>query len=653
MKKILHIILLFGIHGLSLPGLAQQGKADSLRKLLKANSIDSIKAQLLLQLGECYETSQPDTALNYYQQAKDLSEKINYRKGLADYCSYSIVVLNNLGRYKEALELCVQTQRMYEGSSDWNELATCLINTGSEWQYLSDLQSASSNYLRAAQLLEKTGNRRLQRVANNNLASVFLTLGQFDKAKKYALLALEIARNMKDDYAIGSCTINIANAEFNLKQYQASIGHYQTVEMIGKKISDITLEMDGWLGLADNYKAMGRFDEAVRLYQQLIATAVEQQTPEYEIYGQLGIAGAFIQTKRFAEATSSINRGSQLSEQLGMQLELRDFYQKAADLYEASGDHSKALEFFKKMVVLNDSLLNEKNRNNINLQEIKFDTEKKAAQIKALEAERTLQAFRIRQKNISTYVLAGTALSLFLIALLSYRNYRNKQHIQQQRINELEKEKQLLATEAVLQGQEEERNRLAKDLHDGLGGMLSGIKYSFGNMKENLVMTPENQLAFERGIDMLDSSISELRRVAHSMMPEALLNFGLDAALKDFCLSINNSGVLNVVYQSHDLGELAISQTASVTIYRIVQELINNSIKHASASQVLVQLNKDGEKLLLTVEDDGKGFDVEATQSGKGIGWNNIRQRVHYLKGQLDLQSEKGKGMAVNIEIPV
>ena len=144
--------------------------------------------------------------------------------------------------------------------------------------------------------------------------------------------------------------------------------------------------------------------------------------------------------------------------------------------------------------------------------------------------------------------------ALLIISMLSYRNYKHKQKLQQQRITELETEKQLTATEAVLKGEEQERTRLAKDLHDGLGGMMSGIKYSLQTMKGNLIMTPENQQAFERSMDMLDSSINEMRRVAHNMMPEALVKFGLDTALKDLCNDINQSGALQVNYQSIGIG---------------------------------------------------------------------------------------------------
>jgi len=257
------------------------------------------------------------------------------------------------------------------------------------------------------------------------------------------------------------------------------------------------------------------------------------------------------------------------------------------------------------------------------------------------------------KKNSLNILLIGSAVTILIISLLSYRNYKQKQKLQQQRINELETEKKLAATDAVLKGEEQERTRLAKDLHDGLGGMLSGIKYSFQTMKGNLIMTPDNQQAFERSMDMLDSSIQEMRRVAHNMMPEALVKFGLDTALNDFCNDINQSGALQITYQSIGMEKAEIEQTTAITIYRIVQELINNTMKHASAQTAIVQVSKREKEISITVEDDGKGFDTAILQQAKGIGWNNIQHRVEYLKGTLDVQSEHGKGTSVQIEFGI
>jgi two-component system NarL family sensor kinase len=185
--------------------------------------------------------------------------------------------------------------------------------------------------------------------------------------------------------------------------------------------------------------------------------------------------------------------------------------------------------------------------------------------------------------------------------------------------------------------------------------MLSGIKYSLNNMKENLVMTPDNAQAFERSIDMLDSSIKEMRRVAHNMMPEMLLRYGLDTALKEFCNEIGRSGVIRVTYQSAGIANTKLEQTMAVTIYRIVQELVSNALKHANARNVLVQVHQlEQEQLLaITVEDDGSGFDTKLLNQSEGMGWMNIQNRVEFLKGRFDIQSSPGKGTSVMIEIHI
>lgn len=170
-------------------------------------------------------------------------------------------------------------------------------------------------------------------------------------------------------------------------------------------------------------------------------------------------------------------------------------------------------------------------------------------------------------------------------------------------------------------------------------------------MKGNLIMTPENQEAFERSMDMLDSSIREMRRVAHNMMPEALVKFGLDTALKDFCNDITQSGALKVSYQSLGVSDLVMDQSRSIALYRIIQELLNNSIRHAGASTAIVQLSKSDSVLSVTVEDNGKGFDPAILERSGGMGWTNIRNRAEFMNARLDVNTAAGKGTSVLIEI--
>jgi signal transduction histidine kinase len=626
---------------------------DSLLNLLSKTKEDSVRVDLYYKYGELFEMNLPDTAVFYYKKAKELSERIQFKQGIRLFTSYYIVILNNQGKFREALDLCREAVNQYEKEGNKTNLAAAYINVGSEWQYLSDFEQASVFYLKALKLADELQNKRYQRVCNNNLASVFNSLLQYEKGRSYAVASLSIAKEMKDDYGIASSTINIATSDFYLKKYNESLALYKEVELLGIKMNDNIIRMDGWLGIADNNRELKNYNEAERYYKQILSFSEQNNTPEYEMYAHMGISDMYIKQKRFADAEVYIRKGIILAQQLGTKTELRDLYLRASELYESKQDFRTSLDYQKKFRLLNDTIYSEKNTSTINQLEARYEFEKKETQIKQLETDKQLQQLSIRQKNIFNYVLAGSTIGLLIISLLSYRTYQQKQKLQQKQIAELEKEKQLLAAEAVLQGQEEERTRLAKDLHDGLGGMLSGIKYSFTTMKVNLILTPENALAFERSMNMLDSSIKELRLVAHNLMPENLVKFGLDTALKDFCRDITASGVIKVNYHSFGMEQLNLSQNTEVIIYRIIQELINNTIKHAEAKEAIVQLQLQNKQLQITVEDDGKGFDVNSLAIAKGIGWSNIKNRVEYLKGTVTIVSEKDKGTGITIEVNV
>ena len=326
------------------------------------------------------------------------------------------------------------------------------------------------------------------------------------------------------------------------------------------------------------------------------------------------------------------------------------YYTWLSSCYEKLNDYKKAYNYRIQYDDLDDSLTGEVNFKQIADIQHKYDREKKENELLNTKAEN-------KQKSTLNKILIGSAVGLILISLLGYRNFKNKQKVatqqqelQQQKITELEKDKQLFAIDAMLKGQEEERSRIAKDLHDGLGGMLSGVKLSFVNMKENMVMDAESVSTFENSILQLDNTIAELRKVAHNLMPEALVKFGLKNAVLDYCNAMQLSSKTKIIFEQMGI-ERQLSNTADLYIYRIIQELINNAIKHAAPNQILVQLTKTTDKILLTVEDNGKGFNTEQLQFAKGIGMKNIHQRVNYFKGKMDITSQSAEGTSVNIEL--
>lgn len=251
------------------------------------------------------------------------------------------------------------------------------------------------------------------------------------------------------------------------------------------------------------------------------------------------------------------------------------------------------------------------------------------------------------QTSIVIFIILATIIFIVFVAglfifILQYRK----------RVIMYENEKRLLALSSILKGQEEERSRLARDLHDGLGGMLSGIKLNLSSVKDKLSGLEKDEQLFARSIGQLDKAINEMRRVAHNMMPEALLKFGLAEAIRDYCDGINESKEVKVVFTQ--LGfQQPLEKATEVVVYRIIQELTNNALKYAGAVTILIQLTSHELGISITVEDDGKGFDITQLQTAKGTGLQNVRSRVDYLKGTCEIQSSPGVGTSVNIEIPV
>jgi two-component system NarL family sensor kinase len=330
-----------------------------------------------------------------------------------------------------------------------------------------------------------------------------------------------------------------------------------------------------------------------------------------------------------------------------------------SNYYKAKGDKTKAFDLLQQAMQLKDSVMAETNTRQINVLGAIYEAEKQDKEIARLENEKNKQATDAKYNSVLNRFFIASILIMVIAGILGYINFkrgqqlaRQQQALQRQKIIELEKNKQLLTIDAMLKGQEEERSRIAKDLHDGLGSLLSGTKLSFMNVKESLVLSPDNAVLFDKSLSMLDNTIGDLRKVAQNLMPEALVKFGLHEALRDFCESIQYGTGLSVTYQ-HFGEERKLDKTAEVFIYRIIQELVNNVIKHAEATQVLVQLAISNNKTVITVEDNGKGFDPVILSDTKGAGMANIKYRMQYFNGTLDIITAPGKGASVNIELMV
>ncbi|MBS1559417.1 MAG: sensor histidine kinase [Bacteroidetes bacterium] len=252
------------------------------------------------------------------------------------------------------------------------------------------------------------------------------------------------------------------------------------------------------------------------------------------------------------------------------------------------------------------------------------------------------------------YYFVGISIELVFFSLgLGYKNKQDEvEKIEAQEALKLAAERQKFEQyKTVVEVQERERIRIARDLHDGLGGTLAGIKISLANLMPELSLTENQKLQLDRSVDLLNNSVHELRTISHNMMPPLLVQYGLASALRDYCDTINGMKTVQVTFQLMGQ-EIRQPLSHEIAIYRIVQELINNIVKHAQAQQALVELVFDAGAFSVTVEDDGHGFDTAALSSSKNAGWKNIRSRIDLLQGVLDLRSD-ASGTSIHLSIPL
>lgn len=639
--------MLFFFPMLSLKVLSQspfQHKRDSLTQLLKQSREDTGKAMLLLELADTYEYNNQDSSIYYLELSKKLSNELNFTRGLYKYYERSIVVSYTKGEYQNALKHGEEALKMARQLNNLSSELKVLGNLGIIYQYTGDFDKQLKYSLEALNLLEKTGQREDLASMYHNIGNAYYNLKQYRKSIEYCFKSLDFYKKFGGNVYLNRVYASIGQDYYELNKSDSALYFYKLAATESKKKDDVYAEGSIYGYMADTYANVSDFKSMLDVSYASLKLSRQLQSSQMLASSLYNVAFAEYFNNNNQQANKNIREALQIAERDSLKDELRNIYMILSYVAAKDGDYKTSLLAKGKADSIQEIFINESILKNATEIEKKYESEKKDNQIELQKAE-------IDRKNVLNWILVGSAATILIISLLVYRNYKQKQKLQQQRISELETEKHLTAVEAVLKGEEQERTRLAKDLHDGLGGMMSGIKYSFQTMKRNLIMTPENQLAFERSMEMLDSSINEMRRVAHNMMPEALVKFGLDTALKDFCNDINHADLLQVSYQSIGISETVFDQTQAITIYRIVQELLNNVMKHASAKTAIVQVSKINEVTTITVEDDGKGFDPKILEAGKGIGWSNIESRIRYLKGKTDIRSEPGKGTSIHIEI--
>ncbi|RYF88599.1 MAG: sensor histidine kinase [Chitinophagaceae bacterium] len=359
------------------------------------------------------------------------------------------------------------------------------------------------------------------------------------------------------------------------------------------------------------------------------------------------IGGAYKNLKDTAGAIPWLNKALTLANVINEKEIIFKANESLAEVKASDNNYKQAYESLKVAVNANDSILSVGKTKIIEELITKYQTAEKEARIKTLHQQAQIQQFEIERRNVFLAVAGGVILVGSLIAYL----IMNRRKLQERaRIQEEINKQQDLAARAVLDAEERERRRIAGDLHDGVGQLLSAALMNLNGLFGKLKFDTEQEIQASSTLALVNESYDEMRTISHQMMPNALLKAGLASAVKEFLSKIDQEKI-KVSLETVGLNERLNEQTETV-LYRVIQETVNNVIKHARASRLNIQLMKDADGVSVSIEDNGQGFDKKELIYSKGIGMSNILTRVEFLKGTVDVDTAPGKGTLIAIHIP-
>ncbi|WP_431216950.1 tetratricopeptide repeat-containing sensor histidine kinase [Puia sp. P3] len=566
------------------PVFAQNRRIDSMENDLRHPKDDTFRLALLGNLAVEYFGYDTVKGWRYLDAERILAEKMHYLYYIGDYYAEKAKMVQSL---RSAGVVSLEDSAIFWFGKHLSQkptgldlaqtllsIATCQGQKGNVLAANGQFREAIAAYLEAMKAWKESDDpKKNEAIATYyaNISTVYYDLKQIDKALEYDEAGIPYRLADGNEELLAMAYIYVADD-------LVSLGRVDPAQVYLDKAAPIVEKLDK-PGLNSNYyskqgylnRKLHRYPAAVEDYGKALTASRTLGSP-FKLCSQTrALAECHLEMKEYDAARKELSEALAISNENGILKEKQLILRDLMNVEENTHHEAQAYLYLKQADTIGDSLKSIESKTAIAGIEAKYQAAEREKEIDRLQGEKQLQTLSIKHQSTLNYVLFGSIGFLLLLGFLIYRNYRQKQQLQQQTIGQLEKDKQLMAVNAMLRGQEEERSRLAKDLHDGLGGMLSGVKYSLSNIRENLIVTPDNIAVYERSLDMIDSSIRELRRVAHNMMPEMLMKFGLDEALREYCQSVSNTRQLTVRYQSFGFGSRLDSQP-EIIVYRIVQE---------------------------------------------------------------------------------
>lgn len=666
MARIFYLILLLAgtiSYGQAQPTSDQGDKRQNqLSKQLQQSYLDSAKAKINFELFRSWLDIDSGKAKAYLSAGKQFSSTSAYMTALSSYYEGLFYFFTDLAKSEAAYLKSdqqfskINTRDAYQMRSKiWRNLGLITQQKDDEKGFVDLILN------KAIPMALKANDIRLMADHYLSLGHAFLNIKQYKTAKAYfnkGISALKSSGQSKSNntnliFAYCSAGENY----IHLKEYSSANAVLDTMKKILSTNPDQNLFSTYHFLKGVSYHVLKNYEAAIHEFDKGLKrspnTNVDHTGKRILRYKIKSLLASKKYEKAKALLTDILNDKEMVFSYYG-QMEL---YDGLAQTYAGLGKMDLAYQWQKRYSQLSDSISETRLARDINGLELKYRNAERIKEIDGLKTQNEHAELAAKNNRLIQWLLIATAIFLLIVAVFYIQyNISNKKLIAQkelsylQQLNEIEHQQELQYSKAMIQGEEQERRRMARDLHDGLGGMLAGVKINLSAQLDNQDQG-HMKLPLQRVFGQIDNAVTELRRIAHNMMPVNLLNFGLKTALKDLCETLMTP-TTRIDFQSFEIDSNIPEQT-QINIYRIVQEMLANSIRHADATNIILQCSQNGHIFFITQEDNGKGFDINAAPAESGIGLSNIRNRVGFLKGKMEIESIINQGTMINIELHV
>ncbi len=600
---------------------------------------------------EQYDSGKYESALKFSTRAWSLAKNGESDELMAKVLINRAIVYRGIGRYDSAkIDYYRALTKSIKSQND-RYISIVENNLGNLYMDLNQIDSALYFFFRSLRYKEKAGSVSSLISTYNNISNALRHNHQLDRAMEFALKSRSLIDEMKVPSSSQAQTyMQLGNIFFDRGSLDSAGSYYAKGILLYESAGNHSKAINGNMNLGNVYLRMKKFRKAIEMYHICKVYYQGGGTYEEEIRVLNNLGFAFQELLRFDSSKYYYHKAESIARKENYKKQLAPILENLSFIYEKSGGLTTSLAFLRERANLLKELYREETAAQIAELQTQYETEKNQKEI--LQQRAQIQQAEVERNNliitlVAAFVVAGIAIAFFMhrsrvMKLVSKKN----EEIHSREISKLLTDQELKAFDAMIEGQEKERKRVAEELHDRLGSTLSAAKLHV----EALV--PEKQAAeqHQRINQLLNTAIEDTRQISHNMLSGVLTKFGLVAALRDLRDLIESTKKLHVTFETIQFDE-RLETEKEINLYRIAQELISNVLRHANATKLKIRIERKGESLQLTVSDDGKGWGEG--QENTGIGMKNIESRSTKIGGTWKLESQPGAGTTATVTVPV